>query len=377
LASGLILGCTLFEDPDATGNVNGSDIVALAESGTVVNGKVYVVIDYPGSPTAARTLIVSEAEDLFDYYEVIFKTHSGASPAYYTGTANKGEVLSAAVDPGNYDVLLLAGRKTGRVLLASAFSNTAAGYDAAGTGFNVAAGKANNVILKLEKIESNPVNGSPEQDFRFELYKNDGTTLITYQNIARNYTPGSPYNGLLTLVFDKKSNITGPSQVYGSDAVNGKVVVKITTHGIDPLLRAQTPSSPAFGVNTFKSATMSLDNYYTGGDIFLPLTVAASTGSGTYTPDTGAGDGGKIKLSYTTDVTDLPDIDAYGKLYFEIKYTPFSDAAYTGNTWSIRNGLDNTKLDRLTDSSHEGGAVLLIIGDPDPGPGVLVEIPTP
>ncbi|GHV88988.1 hypothetical protein AGMMS50267_13480 [Spirochaetia bacterium] len=364
LTGALIAACALLEKPEAADE---PDVSALAEDGTLVNGSVYVVINYPGAPRTARTLYADEAEELVNYYEVIFKDRdpNPVAARYHHGFANKGEILSVLVPAGkSYDVLLLAGVKSGRVLLASAFANTANGYvSGAGTGFKVEAGKANHVALTLEKIDSNPA-----KDFLLDF---TGLSYVpAYPTRISNAT--SQYDGLVTFPLPKGDDLG----LWGY----GNFEAKVTTRGIAPLVNAQNPATPDLDGNTFARAALNIDRYVGPhfADPVPPALAATPTPGSDYTTP----DGGTIELTYSIPVGDLPSVVTYGKLYFDLTYYAFSDSTdpAAGQPWHIRNGYKNTELDKEP-ASHLGGAVLLIIGthtDPDDLRRLIeVEIETP
>lgn len=77
-----------------------------------------------------------------------------------------------------------------------------------------------------------------------------------------------------------------------------------------------------------------------------------------------------LTVEYTIPKESMPNKDVTGKLYFDMEYYAFSDAA-TKKKWHIRNGLDFEP-----DEPYSGhGAILVKFGDGNPLPGVGVPIP--
>ncbi|MDR1788557.1 MAG: hypothetical protein LBR16_08950 [Treponema sp.] len=136
----------------------GEENKELASDGTVVP-EGYELVRMSVAKPESRELGENIAKSSIDYYEVIFRTHG--SMDYYSGSANEGEYLSVAVPPDqSYDVLLLAGIKKNRVLLASAYINQVAGsvgsYSIGGPGWKIEKGKVNSCRLTLEWVVIDP-----------------------------------------------------------------------------------------------------------------------------------------------------------------------------------------------------------------------------
>jgi hypothetical protein len=145
-----------------------------------------------------------------------------------------------------------------------------------------------------------------------------------------------------------------------SDATVANFVVKVSNSRFLPLYNANGGTDATLST-LFSTGSLTLD--YSGqGQSFIGASVDAST-------PTKSGD--TLTTTYTIDKDDMPDYDAYGILYFNTSYYPFSKSE-AGSVWYIRNGVDNTKVDfdiygttvssTPTGSDRAGGAVFVTIG---------------
>jgi hypothetical protein len=157
LAASLVLGaCEVIDQPDVEDL--GSYTVPDAQ------GKVRVVVK---TGDDARSLTSDQAKGLANYYEIIFRDNEAIQPVdtlYYRDSQPKGETLSVQVPVNHYfDILLLSGSQSKRVLLGSSFVNDkapdgAARYDVAGKGYFIEAGKVNIIDMTIIPITINPVD---------------------------------------------------------------------------------------------------------------------------------------------------------------------------------------------------------------------------
>jgi hypothetical protein len=143
------------------------------------------------------------------------------------------------------------------------------------------------------------------------------------------------------------------------DTTSGDFEVKVENARLTPLSNAQ--STP--DVDTlFYAHALTLGFAEQGERSFIDVS--------TSTP-TLAISGDTITTTYTIPREDMPDEDAYGVLYFNTTYYPFS-VRDAGNAWYIRDGVDNTKVDfsisgttiasTPSGSDRTGGAVFVTIG---------------
>jgi hypothetical protein len=143
-------------------------------------GLVEVRVALPASSGGdARSVTDGYVPVYVDYYEVIFKKH-GVNE-YYFASAEVGKAyLSISLLPGEkFDILLLAGIKANRVLLAAAFVDNNDGVTGTGngTGFTVTAGVANVIKPTMQYTNLTPDAG---EDITFAATNGTGAISATY-----------------------------------------------------------------------------------------------------------------------------------------------------------------------------------------------------
>jgi hypothetical protein len=265
-----------------------------------------------------------------DYYEIVFKVHGAA--VYYFGKAEIGsEYLSVKVEAGlSYDILLLAGTKKNRSLLATGFVNYrhpdgTADFDPDGTGYEVIYGVVNPIVLELHKI-----NIDAETDF-------------------------AAFSGIVDGSFERDDTTKVVSLVIDNDAAAAAGLAgTLTTAKLADLCLAANAAgetAPAFtGEVTLKPRHLYLEE---GKYSFNPAP------KGTLTVPTSVDDDGLVfNFVFETDnypwdpvnPDSLRDVD--GLLYLKLTYQAFGTAASRSSSWVIGNGL-NDKLDR----NNTGGAI--------------------
>jgi hypothetical protein len=110
--------------------------------------------------------------------------------------------------------------------------------------------------------------------------------------------------------------------------------------------------------------TMALVPVQTG-DKFVFFSRAEAEGDENYLTVSGSDDE-IATIVYTFDNAKLPNLDAYGVLYLDLTYYPFSDDQSGGRKWYIRNGLNYNHIDNngsRADGDPSGGAIFVIVGE--------------
>jgi hypothetical protein len=334
----------------------------------VVNGMVTVKIPLSGLEAAnTRFLTEGDAKGLVDYYEIWFKDRAPAGgQTYYPGSAERGDGLLSVSVPINheFDILLLAGYKKNRVLLASSFVNDdtndtgVAGYVSGGNGFKIQAGRSNIINMTMTAITINPLNSANQ--FTFEWTTDDQGTAVP--SITRSGTTGN-----LSMALLKKADVTASD----SDIIALTATVTMNDY-LKHLIHAQGTTI------TFAADTMALVPLQTGSKfVFFSRMAAVNTATLTSLTD-------DVTLTYTFPIAELPNIDANGGLYLDLTYYPFGDAAGATTSgarkWYIRNGLNYNHIDNdgVTnpdlDGDPSGGAIFVIIGDGSDDTSTMTEI---
>jgi hypothetical protein len=240
LVGGLILGCALFSESETA-----DDLEARVQSGAPdKEGNVLVKIQIPDL-TDARTLNAPVAPNLIDYYEIIFKMHGQS--VYYKGTAAEGEVLVVSVKPGQkYDILLLAGDKQYKTLIASAFANmltpltTDGDFDPTGIGIEIKANAANVINLKPTAVKIDP-----ETDYTITA----GSDIFSPSVVRDSLVSGTDYAGIPRFTVAENNN-------HADSTGTHKLTVAVKTNGLLPLIQAGIA-----GEFTLTKAEMSLKPY--------------------------------------------------------------------------------------------------------------------
>jgi hypothetical protein len=306
-----------------------AELPVVNPDGTV-NVKV-VLPDAGGGRSVADGLV----QAYVDYYEVIFKVHGSTDPDdFYIGTAEDGkEYLSVAVEPDkSYDILLLAGTLSNRVLLATGFINNAAGngyvptdtsdpLNPVGVGYEVKANKPNTITFTMTST-----NITVGVDLTVD---NDGTDF-TYSR------PG----GIATI-----------SEVDHEENTGNLKIKFAGTLKLVHLENAQLNETPSGA--TFASNKLTLSPLYTTDSFDLKVVGDTTKTEGVvYTYEIATGD-------LPSKKGNLRDVD--GKLKWELQYFAFGNVNSKSSKWNIRNGLDYD-----IDDNGSGGSIRVKFGTGTP-----------
>jgi hypothetical protein len=283
-----------------------------------------------------------------DYYELYVRERgigdtapglsSGSDEYIYQTSAREGQVLRVAVQPDYwYDFLLLAGNYEWRTLLASSYYQPT----------KITSGQVHTVDFTLVFIGSDPTDSVDGY-----VFEDSGASTVGSAPAAGTVPP---YVDIVMATLPKKSSLSAP----GND-----LNISIKTNGLSPLVAANDPvAATETGVPTFEASKLFLKQE---GTIHY---IAALTATG----GTLTGDYGDITIEYPFSINTWPDVDAYGRLYYNITYRAFGRTGVSDNSrqptyepplWNIRNGFNPLTLDK--GAGTDGGGLLVIIGD-DPG----------
>jgi hypothetical protein len=295
------------------------------ETGAVdAAGNVAVRVGLPGA-SGSKSVSDALVPVYVDYYEVIFKSRDDGT--YYFGKADAGKsYLSVAVKPGiAYDILLLAGVKANRVLLATGFVNRSdgAGWVDSGPGYTVEAGKANVIIMTLLKTNLTPDGGL---DISFTGTNTSDATIV---------------GGFTSTRVDNFAVVVVPTLPSVKE-----FTVNLSQTKLTDLIRAGSTG------DLFVSNRAQLSALYTEeAQSFVPQFVSAANGvdsyTYTFTPIKVDGPG--------TPIVKKNDID--GRLRLELTYYAFGDSDSKSTLWNIRNGLDYD-----LDDNGSGGSIVVQFG---------------
>lgn len=276
-----------------------------------------------GLPAASGGNGRSVSDDLVlvyaDYYEAVFKVHGSIPGEYYFASAEAGkEYLSITVKPGvAYDILLLAGAKSGRVLLSTGFVNTdESGYDEEGEGFTVKAGQVNIIKPAMTRTNLTPDDGG---DITFSGTDSE-SVLISSFAFSRD-----PSNSIAT--------VTVPTD---SDAKT------LTVHLAKDKLQDLIRSGGDAPFNANKAQFVSLYRQE----------------SGVITTQIVNGVDKTAMYDYTFDSLPVPGTNVDARLLLELRCYAFGDSASRSSQWNIRNGFDYT-----LDNKGSGGSIMIRFGE--------------
>jgi hypothetical protein len=297
---------------------DGSAKQASAADAVDASGLVEVKVALPKTfDESGRSVTNDYVEVYANYYEVIFKVHGSAE--YYFASAEEGkEYLSISVKASEkYDILLLAGTKANRVLLATSFVNLAdgSGYDISGTGYEVKVGEANVITMAMTKTNITP---DPTPDITFAATQaTSGTLAVNYSRI------------------DKIATAEVDEPTFAP-------LLLTVTLGIDKLTDLSNAGGGSF---VFASNKAQLAPRYTQDvETFGLVQSVNSTGPGPYT--------------YVFDISTLGTLDLDAKLRLNLVYYAFGDPDSKSSGWNIRNGLDYD-----VDNNASGGVMVVTFGD--------------
>jgi hypothetical protein len=301
---------------------------ALNTGAVDANGLVAVRVNLP-QKAAGRSVTTDLIDVYSDYYEVVFKVHNSDPAVYYFAKAEAGKgYLSISVKPDvAYDVLLLAGIKENRVLLATGFVNNedGDGYDsnpATGLGYKVEANKANVIRPQMTLTNITPDDpdgsGSRSPDITF-----GGTSA----------PPGGTFD-------------------YGRDTVD-----KIATVTVP-----EKPTTFVVHLSTLQLADLTHAGFPTGGSLYFynRATLYPRYKKHYFSVQYVGGVAGTDEFTYSfpaTPATSLPDGDIDGKLRLELRYYAFGTSDSGSGFWNIRNGVDYD-----IDNSGSGGSIVVKFG---------------
>jgi hypothetical protein len=354
------VGCEKVIVPEVYTEDEGSIPVELP------NGMVRVTIPNPAtsakSSAPSRALSGEVTEMFMDYTEVIFREHG--TTTYYSGKADEGKTLTVDVVPNKYyDILLLAGKKDGRVLLASSFGNKAAlgvvSFDntAAAEGIPIRKGAVTALKMTLVPIEIDPETDYTAVDTDVGSFAIARGGAGEYKDIAMTTIPTK------------------------TDLGSADVTVAVTVKGAKPLVDAvTTPGALAaidgtfgtFLITDLVQTLMRLGPYSSlARDAAVKVVNVTGTVNGNGSQavlTTVAADDTTLVSTFTFDNDDWPDpafdpllnkTGAYAALRFNMKYAPYNDTN-AGSSWNIRPGL-LYGLDTAGNSSTS--ELLVVIGE--------------
>jgi hypothetical protein len=304
---------------------DGSADQATVPASVDAAGLVEVRVALPSASGGDARSVTNELVPVHaNYYEVIFKVNGSAE--YYFASAEAGkEYLSISVKPDvAYDILLLAGTKANRVLLATGFVNDDDGTTGTngGLGYTVKFGQANVISPTMHKTNITPDSG--------------GTPDITFkghQSVADD----------LTFVYARGSDNIAIVTVPSSPVSQSLIVHLLTTKFVDL-------ANAGAGTLAFSSNKAMLNARYTKGDQSIAM----------YSVD---GVDATTEYTYTfnplSTMVKAADID--GKVRLELTYYAFGDPDSKSSLWNIRNGLDYD-----VDDNGSGGSIVVQFGDGSP-----------
>jgi hypothetical protein len=298
------------------------------------NGNVAVRVALPAAPAKnARSVADDNVGEYANWYEVIFRVHNETEYSFASAEAGK-EYLSVSVIPGQrYDILLLAGTKSNRVLLATGFVNNADGITGSisGPGYLIEAGKAHVIKPLMHKT-----NISPDDP-------DDEGPLVA--NIVITATKTASADLSVTYLRDVTTDFIATATVTKDTDPLTLVATLATTKFIDLINAAGTG-----GALNFASNKGQLAPRYGGTDtanfgaIQTKLGVDTGTGTGPYT--------------YTFNIAKPGKLDIDGKLRLNLGYYAFGNPNSQSSLWNIRNGLDYD-----LDDNGTGGSIVVKFGD--------------
>ncbi|MDR2177179.1 MAG: hypothetical protein LBP20_03950 [Treponema sp.] len=428
----VLAGCGQLTGPVGGGEREGFIDPALPP---VPEGQIRLAVPAPLPPLPPlpsnkqpRTLAGTSADVIgsIDYYEVYFyKEVIAAEPEYFfTGTAGRDEFIYVNVVPDvTYKVLLLAGDKKTKTLLASA-------YDGSVT---IERGEANQVNLQLKYVKSGPddfsfnyediasgglianaIIGDGDPDTSGEA--NFEVSSVAVAAAGSGYAKGNLISAKLgdtnaPTLYLKVTEVSDTGGIVGTEIVqkcwwtsaatiSNRVVTTITGTGSAAQLTITTAASvdiptnvpwityavtgPALtrtedlkftittreltplinaqgGALTLKKAVLTLRSLDTDGYDY-PHFNALTSEISTTTDFTSATilTADSIALTYSFPAADVPSITQ--KTYGTLYYVlHYYPFGSKGAPWTIRNGIDTKAIDQSTPS---GSGILVKIGAP-------------
>jgi hypothetical protein len=276
--------------------------------------RVAVRVSVPQGRSASvssRAVSAAEGKAAANFYQVTFRNANGGSPKYYTVSAYKGDTVQIYLPAGfEYDALLLAGQREGRILL--------------GTDYFPAA-----IIDAENKTVTFDLTG---QYIDFDIA--DVATWLTADQGG-------------SVVLDNYDNYT---QIPLAQTTNAAIT--LTIPGVKSLIDAMDPA--ADGIEEFIFSTQDVRLVRIDG-VSPSFPVIKVTGD----PSVPAA----LATDLTLDFTIAPPAeDTYGQLKFYIGYQAFNDALSRGYLWKIVPGLNTTKFQNLTGGGSTNGTFLVKIG---------------
>jgi hypothetical protein len=358
-------------------------------------------VSFPLPGGGGRALTKAQQQSLTNFYQVIFhkRATDGNSSTdwdvrdnYITGSASAEQgYLTVAVPPGQYEILLLAGRKENgqNVLLGSAFVNNETGTDTGiptdtpaypGNGITIKRG-TNIIPLKVtpisEKTLSNidePYTSTPlssETAYNwFDLFNGNPSSPSTIENDTL---------GRYNYSFDTKGiRYIGPvkKSINPVNTQNNTLTVTVNlSNGFAPLKSANRNGTPN-DVTVVKNEAI-LKFIPKSGDVgFDPIKIPPS--NTTYESNLTTRGSPVYKFEYDNNARRLPTVDSDGVLYWEMEYYAFGNTLLQASNvglldyhWFIRNGLTNDYERKIEKGQYSpGGAIVVAIGG-----GSTVDIP--
>jgi hypothetical protein len=246
-------------------------------------GKAWVKIPAPGlANSAARTLDGANSSRYVDYYEVFFVTRASTgnnapdAGSIVMGKAGLGETLAVAVYPDEaYSVLLLAGQKQTKMLLASSYKDS----------FTIVPGQINTLDLPLQYVTSNPVDndftyngylplpqtGDPSDSTAYKPVT--GTAFTQLKSIAiDNGGTGFQPGNLIAIEFDDTST-EDLKPVVRVTEVEGNVIKAVVIENPGRLAGADAPEDVAALTLLPVGANGDLDDVTFKDIVFEPIAV--------------------------------------------------------------------------------------------------------
>jgi hypothetical protein len=312
------------------------------------SGRVAVRVGIPALP--GRSVTNDMVPVYANWYEVVFKKHGATTDQndYYSASAEAGkEYLSISVPPGKYDILLLAGAKANRVLLATGFvdadDNTGTGT---GAGYTIAADKPNVIKPGMHKI-----NLTPDGDAAADITFTHNTGPITYaRNVETNIgtvpVPSTATSFTVHLAFKLEEA--------------SKFIDLINAAG-----GAETTTPP------FNSNKAQLSARYNEEAGLIKVTSVPGLMKKADGIEAAAKLGEVAQFIYEFDplssIIKAGTNNIDGVVRLELRYYAFGFEKSGSSLWNIRNGLDYD-----LDNGNSGGSLVVKVGTGS----VLLETPT-